>query len=194
MSGSNYTSHINIIRKGISIKDHISIEELPSIQSEGGLNCAGNKLFIRVFGIPQMIVTNLELSPGQLSITEMETPSSLADINEHEEIHLIQEVPSGFLLVTDKRVKLLSHNLEILKDKAFEDDIITSCDFKDGILMISLLEGALLAFRLQDNAMLELSSTKMTHEIFGVSMTSDASFAVVGMQDAPLYSIVILRV
>jgi hypothetical protein len=33
VSGSNYTSHINIIRKGISIKDHISIEDLPAIQS-----------------------------------------------------------------------------------------------------------------------------------------------------------------
>lgn len=59
VSGSNYTSHINIIRKGISIKDHISIDDLPAIQQEGGLNSVGDKLFIRVFGISQMIVAKL---------------------------------------------------------------------------------------------------------------------------------------
>lgn len=52
VSGSCYTSHINIIRKGISIKDHIKIDELPAIRSEGGLHCVGDKMFLRVYGIP----------------------------------------------------------------------------------------------------------------------------------------------
>jgi len=194
VSGSNYTSHINIIRKGISIKDHISIEDLPAIQSQGGLNCAGNQLFIRVFGMPQIIVAKVELNPGQLSITEVETPGSLSDIAEHEEIHLIKELDFGFLIVTDRRVKLLNQSLEVLKDKAFTDDMITCCDFKNGLLLISLLEGKLISFRLQDNELLELAQSNLNHEIFGASMTADGEFACVGLQDAPLYSIVILKV
>ena len=194
VSGSNYTSHINIIRKGISIKDHISIEDLPAIQSQGGLNCAGNQLFIRVFGMPQIIVAKVELNPGQLSITEVETPGSLSDIAEHEEIHLIKELDFGFLIVTDRRVKLLSRSLEVLKDKAFADDMITCCDFKNGLLLISLLEGKVISFRLQDNELLELAQSNLNHEIFGASMTADGEFACVGLQDAPLYSIVILKV
>jgi hypothetical protein len=62
VSGQNYTSHINIIRKGISIKDKVVLEEIPSILSQGGLNCVGNKAIIRIFGIPQLIVAKLEMS------------------------------------------------------------------------------------------------------------------------------------
>jgi hypothetical protein len=88
----------------------------------------------------------------------------------------------------------LNQNLEIIKDRAFTDDMITSCDFKNGILLISLLDGVLLSFRLQDNELLELAQINLNHEIFGASMTSDGTFAFVGLQDAPLYSLVILKV
>lgn len=81
VSGSNYTSHINIIRKGISIKDHISIDQLPAIHSEGGLNCVGDKMFLRVFGIPQILVAKISIteSKGQrgLQITEIDTAKAL---------------------------------------------------------------------------------------------------------------------
>jgi len=62
VSGSNYTSHINIIRKGISIKDHVAIDQLPSIMSRGGLFCADDRIFIRVLGHPQIIVAVIGLN------------------------------------------------------------------------------------------------------------------------------------
>lgn len=65
VSGSNYTSHINIIRKGISIKDHITIEQLPAIQAEGGLNCVRDKMFLRVYGIPQLLVAKISIMEDQ---------------------------------------------------------------------------------------------------------------------------------
>jgi hypothetical protein len=120
-----------------------------------------------------MIVCNLELNPGQLSITEVETPSALSDITEYEEIHLVQAFDHGYLIVTDKRVKILTHALECVKEKVFDDDMVSCCDFKNGILLISLLEGNILSFRLQDGDLLELSKASMGHEIFGASMTSD---------------------
>ena len=65
VSGSCYTSHINIIRKGISIKDHIKIDELPAIRSEGGLHCVGDKMFLRVYGIPQILVAKVGIIGDQ---------------------------------------------------------------------------------------------------------------------------------
>jgi hypothetical protein len=124
----------------------------------------------------------------------VDTPSSLSDIAEHEEIHLVRELDFGFLIVTDKRVKLLGRDLEILKDKAYSDDMITCCDFKNGLLLISLLEGKLVSFKLEGDELLELARTNLNHEIFGASMTADGDFACVGLQDAPLYSLVILKV
>ena len=99
VSGSNYTSHINIIRKGISIKDLVSLNELPAILSQGGLGCAGEKVFIRVLGYPEIIVVKVQLQgqeePSSLSVNSMETPASLTDISESEDIYLITEL-DGF--------------------------------------------------------------------------------------------------
>ena len=85
------------------------------------------------------------------------------------------------MIVTDKRVKLLGKNLEILKDKVFSDDMITCCDFKNGVLLISLLEGKLFSFKLEGNELIDLANTNLNHEIFGASMTVDGDFACVGL-------------
>ena len=120
VSGSNYTSHINIIRKGISIKDHVAIDQLPSIMSRGGLFCAEDRVFIRVLGHPQIIVAVIGLNEVDqqrtLLINGMETPASLAEIQDSEEIHLIRELDglntphdrqSRILIVTDRRIRVI---------------------------------------------------------------------------------------
>jgi len=56
VSGSNYSSKVNIIRKGISIKEHVTLNALPPVFAEGGLNCIGDKLLLRVVGLPQMVL------------------------------------------------------------------------------------------------------------------------------------------
>ena len=84
VSGSNYTSHINIIRKGISIKDLVCLDQLPAIISQGGLGCAGDKVFVRVLGYPEIIVLKVSLQGQEeltsLSVNSIEAPASLACI------------------------------------------------------------------------------------------------------------------
>jgi hypothetical protein len=50
LSGSNNTSHINIIQNGISIKDHLVLDQIPQPYSRGGLFCTGDKIFVRIYG------------------------------------------------------------------------------------------------------------------------------------------------
>jgi hypothetical protein len=59
LSGSNHTSHINIIQNGISIKEHLVIDDLPQINSFNGIFSAGNKLIFRVFGQQNLIVSQV---------------------------------------------------------------------------------------------------------------------------------------
>ena len=50
VSGSNYSSKINIIRKGISIKDHVTLSQLPVVHAQNGLNCVNDMLLIKLMG------------------------------------------------------------------------------------------------------------------------------------------------
>jgi hypothetical protein len=44
---------------------------------------------------------------------------------------------------------MLNDELEVLQEKYFEDDFVTASDFKAGVLLISLLNGKIEAYRLQ---------------------------------------------
>lgn len=122
VSGSCYTSHINIIRKGISIKDHIKIDELPAIRSEGGLHCVGDKMFLRVYGFPQILVAKVGITGGQgnrgLQVSEVDAAKALQDVEEAEEILMMKEIrmssgqQPGILIVTDQRIRVMADDLE----------------------------------------------------------------------------------
>ena len=83
---------------------------MPAILSQGGLGCAGEKVFIRVLGYPEIIVVKIELQgqdePSSLSVNSIETPASLTDIQEFEEIHLITEFDA--LNQSNPRILLVS--------------------------------------------------------------------------------------
>lgn len=56
VSGSNFSSKINMIRKGISIKDHVCLDQLPTLHSQGGLHCLGNTILMKIVGMESLIV------------------------------------------------------------------------------------------------------------------------------------------
>lgn len=206
MSGSNYTSHINIIRKGISIKDHITIDQLPAIHADGGLNCVGDKMFLRVFGIPQILVARISISEanGQrgLQINEIDTAKALSDIEEAETIMLmrgIKESDKGkdaILVVTDSRIRVTTDDLEqVLFERAFEDDLIAACDFQNHVLMVALTCGRVIVFgRPGDGSaiLVEQGQLEFNFEVSSLALSADGRFACVNLYDMPLYSLYIL--
>lgn len=56
VSGSNFSSKVNLVRKGISIKDHVCLEDLPRTLAEGGLQVLSNLLILRTSSLPEPIV------------------------------------------------------------------------------------------------------------------------------------------
>ena len=156
VTGSNYTSNINIIRKGISVKDHMTLDQLPAILQDGGLFCAADKLFIRVLGIPEIIVAKLESQEvsgkQKLHLIEQETPAAIQQIQEKEEILLIKSFQDTIAFVTDQKILITTDDLtRVINSKEFENDMITSVDYKNDILLISLLEGVVQAYELKEN-------------------------------------------
>ena len=206
MSGSNYTSHINIIRKGISIKDHITIDQLPAIHAEGGLNCVGNKMFLRVFGIPQILVAGISISEtnGQkgLQINEIDTAKALSDIEDAETIMLMREIKESdkekdaILVVTDSRIRVTTDDLEkVLFEKAFEDDLIAACDFQNNVLMVALACGRVIVYGQPGDGsaiLAEQGHLEFNFEVSSLALSADGRFACVNLYDMPLYSLYIL--
>ena len=108
VSGSNYSSKVNIIRKGISIRDHLTLSQLPQVQSQGGLHCIGDKLLIRLAGFESPILAKAEMNGCVLAINEVELPTVLNDIAADEEILLVKESLDQTVIVTDEKIMLVS--------------------------------------------------------------------------------------
>ena len=118
----------------------MSIEDLPAIQQEGGLHSVGDKLFIRVFGIPQMIVAKLQLKKShgdgqpELCLDGVDSPPSISDIPEDEGILVLKEHRAGalsfYVLVTDQRIRVITEDLgTVVYQKNFDESFVTACDF-----------------------------------------------------------------
>lgn len=61
VSGSNYTSRVNVIRKGVAIKEHLSLSQLPPIEATGGLHCFEDKLAMKLLGINALFLARVEI-------------------------------------------------------------------------------------------------------------------------------------
>lgn len=196
VSGSNYTSHINIIRKGISIKDHITIDQLPAIQAESGLNCVRDKMFLRVYGIPQLLVAKISITQNQgnrgLQISEIDTARALQDIEEGEEILLMREVSAdSILIITDHRIRVASEDLEQVLYEVIADSLITACDLQRDMAIVALDSGKVVAYNTEDG-LKEIGSLDLGFEVTCLAITADGRYACVSLYDMPLYSLYIL--
>lgn len=80
LSGTNHTSHIDVIQSGVSINSHMTLGEVPSLNYSDGLLAAGNKLFLRLYGQNNLIGMSINLKVAgpntqkkALTLSEIET-------------------------------------------------------------------------------------------------------------------------
>ena len=90
----------------------------------------------------------------ELSLEGVDSPPSVSDIQEDEEILILKEhkteTETFYVLVTDRRIRVIREDLaSALYTKTFEENFVTACDFQSGALLISLSQGQLLYFRIQ---------------------------------------------
>lgn len=62
VSGSNYSSKVNVIRKGISIRHHVTLDQLPPAKASGGIAGVGDRVILRFQGLDQPLLARIEVS------------------------------------------------------------------------------------------------------------------------------------
>lgn len=82
----------------------MSLDQLPMLYSKDGLLSAGNKLFMRVFGLPQLIVAQINLraagptsSKTTLQMVEMESVD--LRVEEQDVILQLTEIEANHVLI-----------------------------------------------------------------------------------------------
>jgi len=84
VSGTNFSSRINVIKKGISIQDHCVLDSLPAIDSVCGLFTTKDSIIIKLAGMPTYLAAKVEakMSNGKqgLSITGIDFPQALSNV------------------------------------------------------------------------------------------------------------------
>lgn len=152
VSGSNNTSHINIIQKGISIKDHVMLDQIPPIFNRDGLFTAGDKIFYRVFGYSQLLATQVALKSNgiqkTLQVLEIELPSNNFKLEWDEQIHCLSKINEEVILITDSRIQIYSEDLKcIFLDKKMDDNV-TKANLSGNTLIVSTESDNLILLRI----------------------------------------------
>jgi len=217
LSGSNNTSHINIIQNGISIKDHLVLDQIPQVYARGGVFCTGEKIFFRVFGQTQLLVARVVMQQA-LVVQELDVPSTVLKVDPQESILLLQEVkapqkqvegseepsaqaePPCIILVSDFHIKILSNDLsQVLYEEVKSSDsldTITHCELSGSTLLVSTLSDSLILFEIDPSgkSLSKIDALEYDEEITAICLNQDASTAVVALNDAPDYHIHIIGI
>jgi hypothetical protein len=95
------------------------------------------------------------------------------------------------VLVTNRCIALMDENLTKIIHKVEHD--VVACDIQENSVLVALLGGQLLHLKVQHQKLQAAGQLNVGHEITSVALAGNTKFGCVSLFDAPLYSLLILK-